>query len=119
MSKQKKLTFKGQPASLIGLALEHDIPYSTLNRKWAEAGRPDEITEDLLEAVNRCRRPHGKRVGNVQILERRRPLSRLYSDSNYLPHIPFGDLAHLSDERNTGAARDKLHEVYRCPLSTT
>ena len=42
-----------------------------------------------------------------------------YSDPAYLPHIPFGDLAHLSDERNTGAARDKLHEVYRCPLSTT
>ena len=41
-----------------------------------------------------------------------------YSDPDFLPHIPFGDLAHLSDERNTGAARQGLYEVHRCPLST-
>lgn len=41
-----------------------------------------------------------------------------YSDPEFLPHIPLGDLAHLSDERNTGAARRGLHEVHRCPLST-
>lgn len=41
-----------------------------------------------------------------------------YADPDYLPHIPLGDLAHLSDERNTGAARKGLYEVHRCPLST-
>ncbi len=29
---------------------------------------------------------------------------RRYLDPTFLPHIPFGDLAHLSNERNTGAA---------------
>jgi hypothetical protein len=31
---------------------------------------------------------------------------RRYLDPDFLPHIPFGDLAHLSNERNTGAARE-------------
>ena len=30
---------------------------------------------------------------------------RRYLDPTFLPHIPFGDLAHLSNERNTGAAK--------------
>ena len=48
-----------------------------------------------------------------------KPQDARHTDPDYLPHIPFGDLAHLSDERNTGAARRGLYEVYRCPLSTT
>ena len=41
-----------------------------------------------------------------------------YADPAYLPGIPCGDLSHLSDNSNTGAARQGLHEVWRCPLST-
>ncbi|WP_310598822.1 hypothetical protein [Desulfobulbus sp.] len=29
-----------------------------------------------------------------------------YSDPDFLPHIPLGDLAHLSATENTGAARN-------------
>ena len=41
-----------------------------------------------------------------------------YLDPGFLPDCPCGDLAHLSDRKNTGAARKGLYEVYRCPLST-
>lgn len=40
-----------------------------------------------------------------------------YSDPDFFPDVPCGDLAHLSGSRNTGAARRDLYEVWRCPLS--
>lgn len=42
-----------------------------------------------------------------------------YLDHDFLPHTPFGDLAHLRDDRNTGAARKDLEEVCRWPLLST
>jgi len=110
MSKHHKLRHLGQPTSLIALAIEHDIPYSTLNRKWADAGKPEDIPPEMIEQVRKVRRGRrapGKRPGMSAIKARQSGLSlqQLYSDPNYLPHIPHGDLAHLSDKGNTGAAR--------------
>jgi hypothetical protein len=37
----------------------------------------------------------------------------LYTHPNYLPHIPFGDLEHLSDAENTGAGRGEFEHSPR------
>jgi len=61
--------------------------------------------------------PCKHRGGTMQEYMRRDQRDR-YGDPEYLPETPWGDLAHLSDQRNTGAARQDLYEVWRCPLST-
>lgn len=43
-----------------------------------------------------------------------RQVREMYADPHFLPHIPLGDLAHLSNTRNTGAGRGDLDEAPVC-----
>jgi hypothetical protein len=93
------------PASLRDL---HSKVFPDMNKsekffryRWQMAGEPATVTRELFES-RKPKRPEGvrvKRVGRGVSQEQR------YADPNYLPSITRGDLAHLSGERNTGAAR--------------
>lgn len=113
MSRQKRLTYQGQPASLRGLAIDHDIPYSTLVAKWRDAGKLTVITEDWLETVKLGKRRRSQARGKStckRMRERSLRTTKMYDDPGFLPHITKGDLAHLSDTENTGAARAGCEE---------
>ena len=72
--------------------------------RWSRAGRPDVVTRDLfLEA-----KPRDPLAPTLPIKTRSCDQDTKYSDPRYLPNIPWGDLEHLSNERNTGAARADL-----------
>lgn len=73
--------------------------------RWTAFGKPGTVEERMFtlstEEVKRLTGTSGFRGGCVDGVAS----DGRYLDPNFLPHIPFGDLAHLSNERNTGAAR--------------
>lgn len=74
---------------------------------------PSRVTKEFFES-SKPRRPKNGKVVGASYDEAPPPepvvhkCTSRYSDPTYLPGIPWGDLEHLSDERNTGAARSDL-----------
>ena len=73
--------------------------------RWLAFGKPA-VVEELMftmstEEVKRLTGTSGFGGGCIKGVA----ADGRYLDPAFLPHIPFGDLAHLSNERNTGAAR--------------
>lgn len=105
------------------------------SEKCLNLGKRDVTTEEMLS-----RHPYGGKPGasrkkkvdcsppakrNAAI----KPIDKKFLDPGFLPHIPFGDLCHLSNTKNTGAAREGCDDtmgIYRgrprdsmAPASTT
>ena len=74
---------------------------------WRKAGRPETVTKEMFP-------PRQEKTTQVadQHEEPKVATDSRYKDPNFLPHIKFGDLAHLSGKENTGAARDEDAEFY-------
>ena len=83
----------GELARMFGLS------ESTVNSRSRRDGKTEWTREELTALANKVYGKRGSRINND------------YHNPNYLPHIPFGDLAHLSAVKNTGAARVGSEEM--------
>ncbi len=97
------ITFQGKTTTIEDLARDHGLSRGTLYHRWTKEGRPSCIPETLL-----ARPVHsgGRRRSRLDGPMKTYRTVLAYSDPDFLPHIPLGDLAHLSATENTGAARN-------------
>lgn len=69
------------------------------------------LHRDLLERVKKVSENLREHARNRERFEKQGDLTPArveYGDPAYLPHIKFADLAHLSDEENTGAGKGEI-----------
>lgn len=76
--------------------------------RWKCAGMPKVVTRALFLEP----KPRDPENPDVPVKNRSFSQESKYSDPKYLPDVPWGDLAHLSGDRNTGAARADLVPFY-------
>jgi hypothetical protein len=70
--------------------------------RWKGAGRPKTVTLEMFKEKSKYRTPGCSTACNS------REQLAIYSDPNYLPGIPWGDLEGLSNTENTGAGRGEI-----------
>lgn len=92
---------------------EMNKSYKFFLHRCEVAGFPDQVTKEFFESSKPRRPKNGKVVGaSFDKAPPSEPVihkcTSRYADPSHLPGIPWGDLEHLSDERNTGAARADL-----------
>lgn len=102
------------PASIRDLSLrvfpEMNKSYKFFQHRLEVAGWPTVVTKELFES-SKPRRPKKGKVAGASFEKINLPPQELpkctqrFADPSYLPEVPWGDLEHLSDELNTGAAR--------------
>ena len=73
--------------------------------RWIAFGKPESVNESMftmsISEVKEATGSTGFSGGRIKGVAS----DARYLNPGFLPHIPFGDLAHLSGSRNTGAAR--------------
>lgn len=93
-----------EPAMCADLGRGHNF----FRYRWKRAGRPATVNRALfLEA-----KPRDPDRPSTPVTTRSHEQENRYSDPRYLPGVPWGDLEHLSNEHNTGAARPEYDQQF-------
>jgi hypothetical protein len=102
--------------SLENLSIHARRAPSTLKKRFKELGCHTATMEQLRERQKSATRPktikesQKKAMRNTCRLKKAGEPIPAYADPTYLPHITYGDLCHLSGDRNTGAGRGEISD---------
>jgi hypothetical protein len=100
---QGPLTF-AQIAAFLGDEMQTEFYRS----RWHREGRPEHITREAFAPIPR--KVENTQAGIPRVV---RPARKKYLDPNYLPHITWNDLGHLSDTfPNTGAGKGEWSDIH-------
>ena len=78
--------------------------------RWAAFGRPVRVTPEIFTMSNDDVKEQTGFSAWTTLRGRTGLADARFNDPNFLPDIPFNDLAHLSGSTNTGAARKGCDE---------
>jgi hypothetical protein len=94
--------------SQIADVLENEQQTEFYRSRWHREGRPEHITREAFAPIPR--KVAYPEDGIPRVV---RPARKRYLDPNYLPHITWNDLGHLSDTfPNTGAGRGEFDDEH-------